>query len=83
MSPGDGNVNEDFSQTSWFLSTPELGSGHQVVANRVAASRGGSMRSYQNRFERRDLILAVITGIIGGSATVMAAIGVILLAAHG
>jgi hypothetical protein len=41
------------------------------------------MRSYQNRFERRDLILAVITGIIGGSATVMAAIGVILLAAHG
>jgi hypothetical protein len=37
------------------------------------------MSSYQNRFERRDLILAVITAIIGGAATVMAAIGILLL----
>jgi hypothetical protein len=35
--------------------------------------------SYQNRFERRDLVLAIITAIIGGAATVLAAIGVILL----
>jgi hypothetical protein len=37
------------------------------------------MSSYQNRFERRDLVLATITAIIGGAATVMAAIGVIVL----
>jgi hypothetical protein len=39
------------------------------------------MRSYQNRFERRDLILATITAIIGGAATLMAAIGVFVLTA--
>lgn len=37
------------------------------------------MSSYQNRFERRDLVLAVITAIIGGAATVMAALGIIIL----
>ncbi len=41
------------------------------------------MSSYQNRFERRDLVLAVITAIIGSAATVLAAIGVLLLTAHG
>ena len=37
------------------------------------------MSSYQNRFERRDLVLATITAIIGGAATVMAAIGILVL----
>lgn len=37
------------------------------------------MSSYQNRFERRDLVLATITAIIGGAATVMAVIGVLVL----
>ena len=37
------------------------------------------MSIYQNRFERRDLVLAVITAVIGGAATVMAGIGVVLL----
>lgn len=37
------------------------------------------MSSYQNRFERRDLVLAIITGVIGVAATVMAALGVVLL----
>ena len=37
------------------------------------------MSSYQNRFERRDLVLAIITAVIGGAATIMAALGVVLL----
>ncbi len=37
------------------------------------------MSSYQTRFERRDLVLALITAVIGGAATVMAALGVVLL----
>ena len=37
------------------------------------------MSSYQNRLERRDLVLAVVTGIIGIAATVMAALGVVIL----
>lgn len=39
------------------------------------------MSSYQNRFDRRDLILAIITAVIGGAATVMAALGVVILSA--
>jgi hypothetical protein len=34
---------------------------------------------YNTRFERRDLVLAVITAIIGGAAIVIAAIGVVTL----
>ncbi len=34
---------------------------------------------YNSRFERRDLVLATITSIIGGAAVVMAAAGVLLL----
>jgi hypothetical protein len=34
---------------------------------------------YNSRFERRDLILATITAILGGAALVMAAAGVLLL----
>ncbi|CAN5441659.1 hypothetical protein BH10ACT6_BH10ACT6_10730 [soil metagenome] len=41
------------------------------------------MSSYQNRFDRRDLVLAAITAIIGGAATVLAAIGVIVLTVRG
>jgi hypothetical protein len=37
------------------------------------------MSSYQNLFERRDLVLAIITAVIGGAATIMAALGVVLL----
>jgi len=37
------------------------------------------MSSYQNRFERRDLVLAVITAVIGSAATIMAALGVVIL----
>jgi hypothetical protein len=37
------------------------------------------MSGYNTRFERRDLVLAIITAVIGAAATVMAAIGVILL----
>ncbi len=38
------------------------------------------MTGYQNRFERRDLILATITAVIGGAATVLAAVGILVLA---
>ena len=34
---------------------------------------------YNSRLERRDLVLATITAIIGGAAVVMAAAGVLLL----
>ena len=34
---------------------------------------------YNSRFERRDLVLATITAIIGGAALAMAAAGVLLL----
>lgn len=34
---------------------------------------------YNSRLERRDLVLATITSIIGGAAVVMAAAGVLLL----
>ena len=37
------------------------------------------MSNYQNRYERRDLVLATITAIIGGAATIMAVIGVLVL----
>lgn len=36
---------------------------------------------YNTRFERRDLVLAIITAIIGGAAVVMAAMGVFTLIA--
>ncbi|HEU0206577.1 MAG TPA: hypothetical protein VFQ74_07795 [Pseudolysinimonas sp.] len=35
---------------------------------------------YHSRFERRDLVLATITGIVGAAALVAAAAGVMLLA---
>jgi hypothetical protein len=35
--------------------------------------------SYNSRLERRDLVLATITAILGGAALVMAAAGVLLL----
>ena len=35
---------------------------------------------YNSRFERRDLVLATITSIIGVAAVVMAGAGVLLLA---
>jgi hypothetical protein len=35
---------------------------------------------YNSRFERRDLVLATVTAILGGAALVMAAAGVMLLA---
>lgn len=35
---------------------------------------------YNSRFERRDLVLATITAILGGATLVMAAAGVMLLA---
>jgi len=35
---------------------------------------------YNSRFERRDLVLAIITTIFGGAALVAAAAGVLLLA---
>ena len=34
---------------------------------------------YNTRFERRDLVLATITAVIGGAAVVAAAAGVLLL----
>jgi hypothetical protein len=34
---------------------------------------------YNSRFERRDLVLATITAIIGGVTVVIAAIGVVTL----
>jgi hypothetical protein len=34
---------------------------------------------YNSRFERRDLVMATITAIIGGAAVVMAGAGVVLL----
>jgi hypothetical protein len=34
---------------------------------------------YNSRFERRDLVLATITSIIGAAALVMAAAGVLML----
>jgi hypothetical protein len=34
---------------------------------------------YNSRLERRDLVLATITSIIGGAAVVMAVAGVLLL----
>ncbi len=34
---------------------------------------------YNSRFERRDLVLATITAIIGGAAVAMAAAGVLML----
>jgi hypothetical protein len=34
---------------------------------------------YNSRFERRDLVMATITAIIGGAAVVMAGAGVFLL----
>ncbi len=37
---------------------------------------------YNSRFERRDLVLAIITAVIGGAAVVMAAAGVLTLSMH-
>ncbi len=37
------------------------------------------MAGYNSRFERRDLVLATITAIIGAAAVVMAGAGVVLL----
>jgi hypothetical protein len=34
---------------------------------------------YNSRFERRDLVLATITAILGGAALVMAVLGVLML----
>jgi len=34
---------------------------------------------YNSRFERRDLVLATVTAILGGAALVMAALGVLML----
>lgn len=37
------------------------------------------MSGYQNRLDRRDLILAIITAIIGVCATIIAAAGILVL----
>lgn len=37
------------------------------------------MSIYRNRLERRDLVLAVITAVIGAAATVLAIVGVVVL----
>jgi len=37
------------------------------------------MTNYNTRFERRDLILAIITSIFGLAATVLAAFAIVLM----
>jgi len=34
---------------------------------------------YNSRFERRDLVLAIVTAIFGGAALMIAGLGVLLL----
>ena len=41
------------------------------------------MRRYENRLERRDIVLATITASLGGCATIVAAIGIFVLSASG
>ncbi|MFC5501300.1 hypothetical protein ACFPJ4_03485 [Lysinimonas soli] len=37
------------------------------------------MSAYNSRFERRDLVLAIITSVIGAAATILAAFAVVLM----
>jgi hypothetical protein len=40
------------------------------------------MTSYRNRLDRRDIVMATITAIIGACTTVLAVIGIFLLSAQ-
>ncbi len=37
----------------------------------------------ESRFERRDIVLATVTAILGGCATIVAAIGILVLSTSG
>lgn len=41
------------------------------------------MMRHENRFERRDIVLGTITAILGGCATIVAAIGIFVLSGSG